>query len=135
MINPVMRRVGRPAGPRAGSVGRSRQVVIIRSVDPSQDEGDGMPALGTVKEVRSTLGRYNTAGDSAPSGRNAEMNIATLFGPGLICEMSTADDEVRQLMVTMTDEDFAFPVLTRLCRENKWTMMDPESGQRLRFGF
>jgi hypothetical protein len=37
-------------------------------------------------------------------------------------------------MVTMTDEDFAFPVLTRACRLYKWTLMDPETGQRLRFG-
>lgn len=114
---------------------RSRQVVIIKTVDPSHDDADGMPALGSMKQVRDTLSRYNTSGDGAPPDRAAEMSLATLYGPGLVCEMSTADDEVRQIMVTMTDEDFAFPVLARLCRENKWTMMDPESGQRLRFGY
>jgi hypothetical protein len=25
-------------------------------------------------------------------------------------------------------------VLTRVCREQKWTLLDPETGQRLRFG-
>ncbi len=30
----------------------------------------------------------------------------------------------------MTDDDFAFPVLLRLCREQKWTMLDPETGRR-----
>lgn len=116
-------------------MGRNRQLVIIRTVDPTHDDGEGMPALGTFKELKDVLAKYNTSIDGATNGRGSEMNLATLYGPGLICEVSTSDDEVRQIMVTMTDEDFAFPVLTRLCRENKWTMMDPESGQRLKFGF
>jgi len=44
-----------------------------------------------------------------------------------------SDGVVRQVMVTMTDEDFAFPVLVRLCRAWRWTMLDTASGQRLRF--
>ena len=38
-------------------------------------------------------------------------------------------DEVAQVIITISDEDFAFPVLLKMCRMNKWRMMDPESGQ------
>lgn len=112
---------------------RSRQLVVLRSVDPSDDEADGLPALGTVKEVTRTLSDYNTSPDGAPAGLGGALGLARLYGPGFIVEIPVSDDEVRQFMVTMTDEDFAFPVLMRLCRAHKWTMMDPESGQRLRF--
>lgn len=112
---------------------RSRQVVVLRSVDPSDDEADGLPPLGSVREVTKALSDYNTAPDGATPGTSAAMGLAKLFGPGFIIEMPVSDEDVRQFMVTMTDEDFAFPVLMRLCRAQKWTMMDPDSGQRLRF--
>ena len=32
-------------------------------------------------------------------------------------------------MVTVTDGDFAWLVLSRICRTNQWKMMDPESGR------
>lgn len=102
----------------------------MKSVDPA-DEG-GLPSLGTLREVREVLARFNTSGDDAPG--KADMGVFTMYGPGMILEVPTAQDEIGQLMVTMTDDDFAFPVLMRLCREQKWTLMDPETGQRLRFG-
>jgi hypothetical protein len=112
---------------------RSRQVVVLKSVDPSDDEADGLPPLGDVKDVIGVLANYNTSPDGSPAGTKTAMGLATLFGPGFVVEIPTSDEEVRQFMVTMTDEDFAFPVLTRMCRQNKWTMMDPGTGQRLRF--
>ena len=60
--------------------------------------------------------------------------MLTLYGPGMVVEMPTMNSEPRQLMVTMTDDDFAFPVLRALCRDQRWTMLDPESGRRLSFG-
>lgn len=89
--------------------------------------------MGSVAEVQRIMLRFNTAHDASPPGKNAAMGLMSLHGPGFIAEMSTASDDVKQLMVTITDDDFAFPVLTRCCREQKWTLMDPESGQRLKF--
>lgn len=111
-----------------------RQVVILKSVDPADDDGGGMPSLGDLKDVLDQLARYNTTPDGSKPRPGADTSVMVLFGPGMIVELSPQDDEVKQLMVTMTDEDFAFPVLTRASRAFKWTMMDPESGQRLRFG-
>ncbi|MGQ0627165.1 MAG: hypothetical protein ACT4PL_03585 [Phycisphaerales bacterium] len=105
---------------------KARQIVLLKAVDPRRSE-DGLPALGTIRTVTECLARYNTAPDGAPAKGGG---IALLFGPGLIVEMPTGNDDVVQLMVTMTDEDFSFPVLQRVCREQQWTMMDPESGRR-----
>lgn len=103
-----------------------RQLVLLKAVDPTQS-GDGLPPLGSIKEVLEQLARYNTGPDGPPK---ADLGVRVLHGPGLVMEMPTGQDEVRQIMVTMTDDDFAFPVLSRLCREQRWTMMDPESGRR-----
>ncbi|MCA3005600.1 MAG: hypothetical protein IOD15_09600 [Phycisphaerales bacterium] len=104
----------------------------MKTVDPSADE-EGMPPMGGVDDIVTVLARFNTGPDGSGGGKHAQMGMVLMHGPGMVVEMSAMTDQVRQLMVTMTDEDFAFPVLQRMCRENRWTLMDPESGQRLRF--
>lgn len=101
----------------------------MHSVDPAHE--GGLPPLGTMKELVKILSRFNTAPDGASS---SAMGVARLYGPGMVMDAPASGDEILQLMVTMTDDDFAFPVLMRLCREQKWTLLDPETGQRLRFG-
>lgn len=113
---------------------RSRQIIVLRSVSPTDDDDRGLPPLGEQADILRILERYNTAPDNGPPGKKAELGLATLHGPGMVVEYSTADRSVRQLMVTMTDDDFAFPVLARLCREQRWALLDPETGQRLNFG-
>jgi len=110
-----------------------RSVVILKSVDPGAEPGEGLPPMGTKAEVLDQLARFNTAPDGAKPKSPGQI-VQTLHGPGMLVELAVQEDEVKQLMVTMTDEDFAFPVLTRACRLFKWTLMDPETGQRLRFG-
>lgn len=108
-------------------------MVILKSVDPADDTDGGLPPMGTKAEVLDQLARFNTAPDGAKP-KNPDQIVMAIYGPGMVVELAVQDDEVKQLMVTMTDEDFAFPVLTRACRVYKWTLMDPETGQRLRFG-
>lgn len=103
-----------------------RQLLLLKAVDP-KESGDGMPPMGSVEDVTEQLARYNTGPDGP---RKADLGVAVLHGPGMILEVPTGNDEVRQVMVTTTDEEFAFPVLTRLCREQRWTMMDPDTGRR-----
>jgi hypothetical protein len=113
-----------------------RQVVIVKTIDPAdEDEGAGLPALGDLPELLGWLARFNTAPDGGQAGANAEaMGLLKLHGPGMTIElMAPGGQDVRQLMVNMTDDDFAFPVLVRMCRMHRWTMLDPASGQRLRF--
>ena len=111
---------------------KPRQVILLKAVDPRKSD-DGLSPLGTLAGLTTSLARYNTAPDrDGPAALAAAdgSGIAVLYGPGLIVEISTGQEQVGQIMVTMTDEDFAFPVLLRLCREQQWTMMDPESGRR-----
>jgi hypothetical protein len=107
-----------------------RQLVLINAAKPADtDDRDGpagLPPLGDLRHVTSALARYNTA----PDGGKPGVGMLTLYGPGLIMEIPTGREDITQVMVTMTDDDFAFPVLTRLCREQRWTMMDPDSGRR-----
>ncbi len=101
----------------------------------------GLEPLGTLRAVTKALGNYNIAPDtSGPHGYGERMGVALFFGPGLVAEAQLPDDpssnrgegpEIVQILVSATDEDFAFPVLMRLCREQKWKMLDPDSGRTL----
>ncbi len=106
---------------------KSRQIILLKAADAKKGDG-GLESLGSIQAVTNSLARYNTAPDGSPSKGTG---IEVLFGPGLYMEMPTGDDQVRQIMVTLTDEDYAFAVLLRVCREQQWTMMDIESGRRL----
>lgn len=83
--------------------------------------------LGSVKEVRESLARFNTASDGA--ARSASLGTELLHGPGMIVELATAQDPVQQAMVTVTDDDIAWPVLSRLCKAAGWKMVDVETGR------
>lgn len=114
---------------------RSRNILILKTTDPAHDDAEGMPALGTIEELAGIFGRYNTASDNGVRA-DGSLSGTMMHGPGMYLEIFSDDARapVRQVMVTMTDQDFAFPVLTRMAREQGWTLLDPESGQRLRFG-
>ena len=100
---------------------------------------DGGPPLGTLREVRVALGNSNIAPDgSGPHGFGERLGTGVFFGPGMVLEVAMMEEpdssrgegpEVRQILVSVTDEDFAFPVLMRLCKLSGWQMMDPESGR------
>lgn len=93
----------------------------------------GMLTLGQCDSVVQTLAHWNVSPDgSGPEGWGETPGMATLYGPGCVMELPTGGDgklELSQVMVTVTDEDFAWPVLSRLCKANSWKMMDPESGR------
>lgn len=95
---------------------------------PSRQDGsqNGGP-MGTAKEVKEFLARYNTAVDGAP--RSASLGTEVLHGPGLIIELPTNQDEVSQALVTVLDDDIAWPVLSRVCKAAGWKMMDVETGR------
>jgi len=83
-------------------------------------------ALGPLREVRSGLARFNTSGD----GTGAETSgLERLHGPGMVVEVPTSLDPVNQAIATLNDEDYAFPVLLKLCRVLGWKMMDMETGR------
>lgn len=104
---------------------RKRQIVLL-SGKPKASDAAPMPPLGSRKDVRDVLARYNTAPDG--SGRNPT-GTEILHGPGMFVELPTAMDSVAQAMVTVLDDDIAWPVLSRVCKAQGWRMMDLESGR------
>jgi hypothetical protein len=116
-------------------VSKKRTLVLL---NPSSGS-EGASPLGSLREVRDSLSSSNIAPDgSGPGGYGERMGTGLFFGPGMVLEVPLMEEpdshrgegpEVRQVLVTITDEDFAFPVLMRLCKRNHWQMMDPESGR------
>jgi len=110
--------------------------VLLKSGAGSEE---GTPELGSLREVRAALGNCNIAPDgSGRFGFGEREGTGVFHGPGMIMEVPLMDEpginrgegpEVRQVLVSVTDEDFAFPVLMRLCKVNGWQMMDPDSGR------
>jgi len=95
-----------------------------------EDEADAPPPalkpLGSLRRVLSQLAAFNTAPE--------EVGATYLWGPGFRVQMPmSGEDEVNQLLVTLTDEDFAWAVLPRMCTTNDWSLMDPDSSRLLRF--
>lgn len=89
-----------------------------------------MEPLGTIREVVRAVAPYNCSPDgSGAEGLGERLGLGMLYGPGFIVEMPTGNDEVSQLMVTVTDEDFAWAVLVRMCRGLSLRMMDPDTGR------
>jgi hypothetical protein len=100
----------------------------MSAMPPGYKPADG-PAkpLGTLREVCERFSRYNTAPDGGK--RSASAGTEVLHGPGMIVEVPTSTDTISQAMVTMLDDDIAWPVLLRLCRNLQWKMVDLESGR------
>lgn len=106
-----------------------RQIVLTRA-DPAATPRAGEPApllpLGTLAEVLAAFARCNTAPDGGPKKRGGS---EVLYGPGLVVDVPTFGPHVTQAMVSITDDDIAFPVLQRLCKTTGWRMVDLESGR------
>lgn len=105
---------------------RKRTLILLKT------QGTAHTPLGRRNDVIAAMSRSNIAPDgSGPEGLGERLGSAVLYGPGMIVELPVAspDAEVLQALLTLTDEDFAWPVVMRLTKDNGWKMMDPESGR------
>ena len=100
-----------------------RQSVIVSS-EPADE---GLPPLGTMDEVAEALADFNTA--TAGSPRRASAGTVVLHGPGLVVELPMGLDRVTQGLVTLVDEDVAWPVLMKLVKSLPWKLLDLETGR------
>lgn len=105
---------------------KRRQFVIL---GPAKT-GGGNDALGRISEVRKMLAARNTSADGAPN----PSPIERLHGPGMVIDLPTSNDSVTQLIASLHDEGYAWPVLEALCKTHRWMLMDMESGRTLTFG-
>lgn len=104
---------------------KKRILVMIKPKDPDNMLA-GNFALGSPKEVCAALAKFNTSADGSEIKRLGTM---VLHGPGYTVEYAMGHDELMQAMVVVNVMDFAWPVLSKLCKANGWKMQDTESGQ------
>lgn len=104
---------------------RKRQLAIFRWNDP-ENPASGYASLGNKREFIDSLAPFNTAPDGS---RERSVGTQVLHGPGMAIEYADNQDEIKQAILTVIEEDLAWPVLSRLCRALKWKMQDLESGQ------
>lgn len=98
-----------------------RQLVLI----PASTDSGNSATLGPKVLFLDAIARYNTAPDSTSD------SLGVAFGPGFRVELPFVGDSdpISQALITVTEEDNAWPVLFRMCRENEWRLLDPESGR------
>lgn len=102
-----------------------RNLLIIKIAEPkSMDDHDqAMIPIGSRREIYKSLEDYNTF----PDREGGEF----LYGPGLTIQIPANDGEVTQMLVSLADEETAWPVLDRIRNAMGWNLMDPDSGRVL----
>lgn len=110
---------GQVAGGRDAS---ARQFVILSGREPSED--GSLAAIGPRSEIVEVLARANTS----PECEDIE---DVLYGPGIRVELTPHQDPVSQMLVTITEEEIGWQVLTRLINHFQWKLLDPETGREL----
>lgn len=99
---------------------KRRQVVLLSS------ESDANASLGRIEAVRAKLADFNTSLDGGPAKMTG---TEFLYGPGFLVELPTGQDDVKQAIITVQDDEIGLPVLFRMCRALGWKMLDMESGR------
>ena len=102
-----------------------RLLVLVPAPDASAPAGAPRP-LGTAREIRESLARFNTAPDG---GAKKSLGTEFFYGPGIQIELPSGQSEINQALVTLIEEDIAWPVLLRMCRRMNWALQDPSSGR------
>lgn len=100
-----------------------RQFVFMK---PPPAPGAPAEALGSPKALVEALARFNTAPDG--SGGKA-LGTQRLHGPGFVVDFPDGQPSIQQAMITVAEEDTAWPVLVRICKTLGWKMIDLESGR------
>jgi hypothetical protein len=99
-----------------------RQLILLNS--PSENEAAS--SMGTKRDLLASLAVLNTAPDGSK-----DTGGTVAYGPGITVEFPMVEDkdEVFQALISITDEDIAWSVLSRMCQRHGWALMDPDSGR------
>ena len=97
----------------------TQQLVILSRVEAT---GNGLPPLGSRREVIDRLGAHNTA----PERDGDDM----LYGPGIRIELPPGEP-ITQMLLTIVEEDIAWQVIMRLAKTMEWKLLDPATGREL----
>jgi len=104
---------------------KKRTLVLIKPKDPDDPIAGNFP-LGTPKELNTNLGKFNTKTDGSTQ---TNRGTVVLHGPGFTVEYAEGHTSIMQAMVLVNNTDFAWPVLSKLCKAAGWKMQDADSGQ------
>ena len=105
---------------------RRKRILVLTKPKNADDPSAGNFPLGSPREVGAALGKFNTLPETDGASRSGTV---ILYGPGFTVEYSLTQDTLNQAMVVVHDTDFAWPVLSKICRANDWKMQDTDSGQ------
>jgi hypothetical protein len=99
-----------------------RQLVILSGQE--QEESGAMRPIGSRSDIVEKLARANT-------GPESPENLDVLYGPGIRIELTPHQDPINQMLVTITEEEIAWQVLTRLIHHFQWKLLDPNTNREL----
>lgn len=105
---------------------KKKRILVLTKPKDADDPGAGLHPLGSPGDVRAAAERFNTSADGGDAKR---AGTVILHGPGFTLEYSLSQDAINQAMVVVHDTDFAWPVLSKLCRAMDWKMQDTDTGQ------
>ena len=110
-----------PSSPTAGRPRvANRQLVILSRQDATPDR---RAPLGPREKVLRELAEHNTS----PEGAGDDV----LYGPGIQIELPPGEDPITQMLVTVTEEEIGWLVVTRLASVFQWKILDPDTGREL----
>ena len=95
----------------------SNRFVICSQTPPGDN---GLAPLGARAEIVQQLGTMNTAPE--------QMGDDVLYGPGIRLEMGPAEDPLKQMLLTIVEEEIAWLVIARMAHAMKWRIIDVETG-------
>lgn len=98
----------------------ARQQLVILSSETGSD--GGMAPIGRRDEVVERLRGFNTSPE-----REGDL---VLHGPGIRIEFAD-ENPVRQMLLTVVEEEIAWQVILRIARSLGWKLLDPTSGREL----
>lgn len=106
-------------------MGAKRLLVLVSAPDGLAPGAPPRP-LGTSRQIREAFAAFNTAPDGSTK---RSLGTEFYYGPGIQVELPSGQSEVNQALVTLVEEDIAWPVLLRMCRKMNWALQDPNSGR------
>ncbi len=99
-----------------------RQFVILSSQATGED--GTLPSIGPRPDIVEKLALANTS----PECTGVK---DVLYGPGIRIELTPNQDPVNQMLVTVTEEEIGWQVLTRLINHFQWKLLDPDTGREM----
>ena len=84
---------------------------------------DATPDLGQRRDFVAQLSTLNTAPERAGDD--------ILWGPGIRLELTPGQDPVKQMLLTIVEDEIAWLTVMRLARICRWRIIDLETGQEL----